>query len=237
MYSLIFFLIQLISISGFNIPPNIINPLLSGSQLATAKISKNIVENLNLNSNTTRKIIHIASAPAFISTWGLYNDNHNPELWASSVPIVTSLYLINKKDELSSLISRSGNSTELFKGPLIYTSVLSTLTLTNWKDPVAMIALLQLSIGDGFADVIGRKFGKTKWIHNNKKSVEGTIGYFITSLIGTNLVINNYYHFDFNLEKIIIFSLISSLVETFSEIDDNISIPLSIFILDKILKI
>ena len=61
MYSLIFFLIQLISISGFNIPPNIINPLLSGSQLATAKISKNIVENLNLNSNTTRKIIHIAS--------------------------------------------------------------------------------------------------------------------------------------------------------------------------------
>lgn len=234
---LIIFLSQLLLVSGFNFPTNIINPILSGSQLATAKIGKNILQNSNLNSNTTRKIIHISTAPSFISTWGLYQDNHHPEFWAASVPIVASLYLVNKKDNISDIISRTGDSMEIFKGPLIYTSILSGITLTYWKDnPIGMIAMLQLAIGDGFADIIGRKFGKTKWPHSNKKSVEGTVGYFITSLIGTQLMVNNFYHYDYDINKILLFSFISSLIETFSEIDDNLSIPMSIIGLDVIIN-
>ena len=96
--------------------------------------------------------------------------------------------------------------------------------------------MLQLAIGDDFADIIGRKFGKTKWAHINKKSVEGTVGYFITSLIGTHLIVNNFYHYDYDINKILLFSFISSLIETFSEIDDNLSIPMSIIGLDVIIN-
>ena len=113
---LIIFLSQLLLVSGFNFPTNIINPILSSSQLSTAKIGKNILQNSNLNSNTTRKIIHISTAPFFISTWGLYQDNHHPEFWVASVPIVASLYLVNKKDNISEIISRAGDSMEIFKG-------------------------------------------------------------------------------------------------------------------------
>jgi phytol kinase len=214
------------------IPPILVNPLISSSQLIIGKKSKELLESAEINANFTRKIIHISTAPTFISTWNFYN-NFNPKLWATLVPIFTSLFLIYKGDKLTTIISRSGDSKEILKGPLIYTLVLSYLTYTYWlNNPIGIIAMTQLSIGDGFADIIGRNFGKTKWPHSNKKSVEGTLGYFLTSLIGTQILVNNYYNYDYDFNKIIIISLISSLVETFSEVDDNISIPLSVLFLD-----
>ena len=97
--------------------------------------------------------------------------------------------------------------------------------------------MIQLAIGDGFADIIGRKFGRIKWPHNNKKSIEGTLGFFVTSLISTQLLVNNFYSYDYDFNKIIIISLISSLVETISTIDDNISIPLSVLLVNYFLTI
>ena len=230
---LIFFLIQFFIYVNCFLNP--VNPLLCGSQLVIGKFGKNILENSKLDANTTRKIIHISTAPTFISTWVLYNDYY-PKLWASSVPFIASLYLIYKKDNLAKIISRSGNSKEIFKGPLIYTGILSLLTYNYWlDDPTGMIAMTQLSIGDGFADIIGRRFGKTKWIHNNKKSVEGTIGYLVSSIIGTQILVNIYYHYNFNFWKIVFFSTISCLVETIPGIDDNISIPVSIIFLNYLL--
>ena len=88
---------------------------------------------------------------------------------------------------------------------------------------------------DGFADIIGRRFGKTKWIHNNKKSVEGSIGYLVSSIIGTQILVNIYYHYNFNFWKIVFFSTLSCLVETIPGIDDNISIPVSIIFLNYLL--
>ena len=232
-------LLILLSFTVINcfIPPQLINPLLSGSQLVIAKKGKEHLEDLRLNANTTRKIIHISTAPAFISTWGLYNQ-YDAKLWATSVPLFASFFLLYKGDELAEIISRSGNSKEIFKGPLLYTSILTILTYYYWIDnPIGIIAMIQLAIGDGFADIIGRKFGKIKWPYNNKKSIEGTLGFFITSIISTQLLVNNFYHYDFDFNKIIIISLVSSLVETFSNIDDNISIPLSVLLVNYLLTI
>lgn len=231
-------LLILLSSSVINcfIPPQLINPLLSGSQLILAKKGKEHLEDLKLNANTTRKIIHISTAPTFISTWGLYNQ-FDAKLWATSVPLFASLFLLYKGDELAEIISRSGNSKEIFKGPLLYTSILTILTYYYWIDnPIGIIAMMQLAIGDGFADIVGRKFGKIKWPHSKKKSIEGTIGFFITSVLFTELIINNFYHYNFDFSKIIIISLISSLVETFSNIDDNISIPLSVILVNSVIN-
>ena len=221
------------SVLSFNFHP-FINPIISTSNLAISNLALKKVKQFDINPNITRKAIHIASAPTFISTWNLYNDNH-PQLWASSVPLATSLYLINKKNSVTSIISRSGNSSEVLKGPLLYTFILSIMTLYYWTDnPIGLITMSQLSFGDGFADIIGRKYGKTKWIYNKNKSLEGTLGFFITSYIGTNLMISLFSEIE-NTHNIFLISLICSLVETIPFIDDNISIPLAVILISNYL--
>lgn len=201
---------------------------ISGASLITSKLALDNMKALSLNQNTTRKLVHITAAPVFMSTWQFYDSKYI----ALSVPILASLYLVKNSNSLSDILSRSGNKNEIFKGPLIYTLVLSLTTLIYWKeDPIGLIAMTQLSIGDGFADIIGRKYGNNKWKFNKKKSVEGSIGFVITSTLFTYFLINNLnlneniYNYSFN--EIFIISLVCSLTELFSKIDDNISIPLA----------
>ena len=215
--------------------------LLSGISLGTSKL---VLDNLKSseffveNSNVTRKMIHISAAPLFMSTWKFYNYKNI----ATLVPLISSLYLVRSSNDTSKILSRSGDSKEIFKGPLFYTIILSLITNFYWKsDPIGMISMIQLSIGDGFADIIGRKYGKTKWINtNNKKSVEGTIGFLTTSFLSSYLFLNmNVDIFPNNLNysnlDIFIISLICSLSEVYSKLDDNISIPVSALITNYII--
>lgn len=201
---------------------------ISGASLVSSKLALDNMKTLSLNQNTTRKLVHITAAPAFISTWQFYDSKYI----AASVPILASLYLVKNSNSLSDIISRSGNKNEIFKGPLIYTIVLSLITLNYWKeDPIGLIAMTQLSIGDGFADIIGRKYGNNKWKFNKKKSVEGTIGFLTTSSLFTYFLLYNLDIFEnihsYSFNEIFIISLSCSLTELFSKIDDNISIPLT----------
>lgn len=208
------------------IPHYIHDISISGASLIGSKLALDNLKTLHLNQNVTRKLVHITSAPAFIATWQFYDSKYI----AASVPILASLYLAKNSKSLSEIISRSGNNDEIFKGPLIYTIILSFVTLLYWKDdPIGLIAMNQLAIGDGFADLIGRKFGKNKWIFNRKKSIEGTIGFLITSTFSTYFLLRtlNLYEniHSYSLKEIFVISIACSLTETFSKIDDNISIP------------
>lgn len=230
---MISYLLFLPSVCSFNFHP-FINPIISTSNLAMSNIALKNIKQFDINPNITRKVIHIASAPTFISTWNLYNDNY-PKLWATSVPLTTTLYLIVKKKSISSIISRSGNSKEILNGPLLYTFILSFVTFYYWTDnPIGLITMSQLSFGDGFADILGRKYGKTKWIYNKNKSLEGTLGFFLSSYIGTNLMVNLFSEIE-NTHNIFLISLICSFIETIPFIDDNISIPMTVFLISNYL--
>lgn len=94
------FLFCLTSVSAaFNIPTinlhNYLNPALGMTNLLVTKRLINGLDKIDYNPNITRKIIHISSAPLFMSTWHLYND-YNPQFWAGTVPILSSLYLLKK---------------------------------------------------------------------------------------------------------------------------------------------
>ena len=218
---------------SFQLTP-LINPAISAGQIVSlytlGTASKNI-ENLNLNTNITRKIIHTSSAPLFMSTWGLYDHHHLPNVWAAMVPLTASIYLYSHQEKLTNILSRSGRTEEILKGPLVYTLILTLITLNFWMDkPDGIIALIQLSIGDGFSDIIGRKWGKTKWVHNNQKSVQGSLGFLGFSFpctLGALFLFNQVYgcSYDYSLENILLISIGCSLVETVPKIDDNLSIP------------
>jgi dolichol kinase len=84
---------------------------------------------------------------------------------------------------------------------------------------IAIAAMCFMVISDTSAALIGRKFGKTK-IFN--KSLEGSIAFFVTSLIIVFVIP------DLNKIAGIIGALVATIVEVLPlKIDDNFSIPIS----------
>lgn len=64
------------------------------------------------------------------------------------------------------------------------------VTAACWKDsPLGIVALMQLCLGDGFAEVVGRRWGKSlTWPFCKDKSVIGTLAFsaagFLASYFG-----------------------------------------------------
>lgn len=222
------YLVNVVLLTSYSNAFNLLNPIITGTSLASSYGLVKVLNDAPLDVNVTRKIVHIVSGPMFLSTWNLYDDN-NAIFWAAMVPILSSACLAIRSDKFTNVLSRTGENNEIVKGPLIYTLMLSAVTVLFWNNPAGMIGIIQLAIGDGFSDIIGRKFGKTAWYHNSDKSVEGSLGFLITSFIGSALLLNDKYDsIGVNeLIKVFIISLVCSLVETAPDMDDNIWVPLA----------
>lgn len=96
------------------------------------------------------------------------------------------------------------------------------LTIALFSKPIAIAALAFIIVGDTFAALIGRKFGKHKF---GRKSVEGSLGCLAGTLIvafAASLVL------DLPLSVGIIGAVTATVAEALSfTIDDNVSVPLT----------
>lgn len=93
------------------------------------------------------------------------------------------------------------------------------LTIALFAKPIAIAALAFIIVGDTFAALIGRKFGRHKF---GRKSIEGSLG----CLVGTVIVALLTPHLPLSA------GLIGAVVATVAEavsftIDDNVSVPLA----------
>ena len=207
-----------------------------GMNKSTSSDSMESTDSISLNSfNYTRKIIHITAAPLFISTWQFYDS----KFIASLVPICACIYLLKNKSNVNLLRYSqdeygSKDPVSYSRGPFLYTLVLSFITLLFWKDnPLGIIAMTQLSFGDGFADIVGSNFGKFKIFPNNK-SIEGTLAFILMSSIATKYILNiayynqnfsSFYH-KFSDNEIFLISIFCGLGEVFltgvnTKVDSN----------------
>ena len=96
---------------------------------------------------------------------------------------------------LVKVMSRSGrNAEEILRGPLIYGIVHVILTIVFWVDsPAGILGLAMLCGGDGFAEVCGRKWGELTgpipWSKNKSKTIAGTVGFIVASLITAKIML------------------------------------------------
>lgn len=69
---------------------------------------------------------------------------------------------------------------ELLRGPLYYVLILVAVTLIYWREsPVGFLVVALMCGGDGMADIVGRRFGRSaKLPHNNNKSWAGSTAMF-----------------------------------------------------------
>eukprot|EP00475_Leptophrys_vorax_P015460 TRINITY_DN21796_c0_g1_i1.p1 TRINITY_DN21796_c0_g1~~TRINITY_DN21796_c0_g1_i1.p1 ORF type:complete len:248 (-),score=54.00 TRINITY_DN21796_c0_g1_i1:635-1378(-) len=121
-----------------------------------------------LSTLASRKILHIATGPAFCFAWSLFPSSA-PEsrIVAALVPaglttvFVAVGYSLIKFTALVETVSRGGTPLELLVGPLYYGIVHVLATLIYWKNsPTGVIGLLIVCAGDGCADLVGRSLGK-----------------------------------------------------------------------------
>ncbi|KAF6134318.1 hypothetical protein GIB67_005710 [Kingdonia uniflora] len=156
--------------------------------------------------------------------------------------VINGLSLIPPDEGLVKSVTREGNPKELLRGPLYYVLILILSAILFWREsPVGVISLAMMCGGDGFADIMGRRFGSVKLPHNKQKSVAGSMSMFLSGfVISTGMLyyysVLGYFELDWGLtlERLAFVTLIATAIEslpTTNFVDDNISVPLSTMIL------
>lgn len=132
--------------------------------------------------------------------------------------IINQLLLGKRMKFIDAFIENFERSNVLFPGWGSATYVSGVLILVTALESTPEIAagILILAVGDSFSTIIGRH-GSMKWPYNRKKSVEGTLAFFFTSLTA----------YFFIGPVIIPLALFISLIESMDwPLDDNIIITL-----------
>ena len=220
--------------------------------MMVVQINGKIQKSGKLPTYVTRKIVHILAAPVFMLTWLLFSGEVYSRYIASIVPLlfIVQFTLIGtgkmEDEAFIRSMSRSGDPKELLKGTLYYAIILfivNILWFTNGVDnanPGALIILGCLAGGDGFADIIGRKYGGEKkfGLFGAEKTIAGTIAMFLGSFIFSFglLAIFSIGIPTFNLVQlllpIVIISFVVTIVEAISPPNsDNLTIPIVVIIL------
>ncbi|MCD6401702.1 MAG: phosphatidate cytidylyltransferase [Anaerolineales bacterium] len=155
-----------------------------------------------ISSHISRKIIHMGTGLLFVLCWLLFNDDPLSRYLATLVPFVITIQFllvgtgIIKDDAAVKAMSRSGDRREILRGPLFYGIIFIIITLFYWKDSaIGITALMLLCGGDGFADILGRKFGKKPLPWAKNKTWMGSLGMFLGGWVFSTFILAIYTHY------------------------------------------
>ena len=124
---------------------------------------------------------------------------------------------------------------------------ISASILINWNagnGPERIFVLLSVgtwAIGDSFANIAGRKFGKTRFLNYpfyGKKSLEGSIAFFISAFLLQIITIAIFGYFDYTIIlKIAFIAFIATFIELVSINGiDSVTVPIYCSIFLNLLK-
>ena len=146
-----------------------------------------------------RKMIHLGTGSKSFITRLLFTDHSISKFVVSFFPFVILprfiLVGLEKRKDRNSVgsITRTGRRNELQKGPLIHGVVFMIFTIVYWKLTNAIIPTMILGDGEGFSDLIGRKFPYNKMAWNKEKTLTGSLTILINGAafsIMLNLMVN-----------------------------------------------
>jgi phytol kinase len=203
-----------------------------------------------INSDLSRKIIHMGTGPIFVLCWLMFRDTPTAPYLAAIVPLAITLQFILvgtgiMKDEAAvRAMSRTGDRREILRGPLFYGIVFVLLTILYWhRSPIGIVALMLMCGGDGLADIIGRRYGSGKLPWNQQKSWAGSLAMllggfiFATGIVMVFVFAGIFPHpYTGYLVPLLLIALGGSLVESLPLKDiDNFTITLAAIILGHLL--
>ncbi|CAO2197068.1 unnamed protein product [Urochloa humidicola] len=174
----------------------------AGVALALLKFFEELAKRGVFEQKLSRKLVHISVGLVFLLFWPLFR--------------------------------------ELLKGPLYYATTITFATSLFWRtSPIAIALVCNLCAGDGIADVVGRRLGKQKLPYNPNKSYAGSIAMAVAGFLASVGYMHYFHTFGFIEETwymalgFLVVSIAATLVESHpisSELDDNLTVPLTSFL-------
>lgn len=171
----------------------------------------------------SRKFIHI-TVGSFVAFWPFFLDWNEIKLLSIAFIVVV---LVSKRLKVFQAIHSVQRPTH---GELLFAAAVGATALITQNEWIYMAAVLQMSLADGLAAVIGTRFGNhTRYmVFGHVKSVYGTATFFIVSM-AILTVFSVYSGIELSLPMISGLALIASLAENVSvEGVDNLVVPVLI---------
>jgi len=152
-----------------------------------------------VGSQLSRKIIHMGTGPIFVLCWPLFTNSPVSPYIAAIVPLAITIQFILvglgiiHDDAAVQAMTRTGDRREILRGPVYYGIVFVIMTILYWyEQPTGIIALMLMCGGDGLADILGRRYGKSKLPWSPGKSWIGSLGMFLGGWIFSVVIIGIY---------------------------------------------
>lgn len=188
-----------------------------------------ILEKLNVfEIEGSRKFIHIG-----VSNWwflAMYFFSNPIEAALMPLCFIVINYISYKK-KIFSAMERGEGRKDL--GTVYYS--ISLLILALWtfyieKPEVGLLGVLIMGYGDGFAALIGGKWGKTSIPFDKEKSLEGSLTVFVFSILITFLILSHSYtniSFTINILISLLMGVLAAIIEGITPNGfDNLSLPI-----------
>lgn len=186
-----------------------------------------------LSQFVCRKTVHITTGPAFVLTWPLFR-----------LALVGSGVI--KNEATIKAVSRGGQRQELLAGPLLYIAVVIAMTLQFWRhSPVGLLALCMMCVGDGLADIVGRRYGTTHLPYNTSKTWAGSLAMFAGGAVVSTAYVTLFSSMGYfaiskksTVPVIWLTALLATIVEglpIYSFVDDNFTVPLAAAVFGQLL--
>ena len=202
-----------------------------------------------ISSSDSRKLVHVGSGPFFVLAWPLFSRTASGQIAATAVPVLSVFRLLaasraKQGSTLVKAVSRTGDSREALGGPMLYTYVLLASALFGWTSVIPLIAICQMAVGDGMADIIGRRFGRTKWpfAFAERKSVEGSLAFAGSAFVACLATLKVFYLAGMTTmtatsaaPALLAISVLCAIVELLPLGDDNITVPAAAALLSLLL--
>ena len=226
------------------------NQTLFGIWMSYLLISIVLVFNLNFEFNFRRKVWHFLSLGIVFPSLLINKDFTILGLLGSIILIILlEIVRVNKLTIIGEIIHDKLYKFQDFKdlkGPLNLSYIYLILGITfpiilehNLKKQNTVkqyIGLISLGVGDSFASIVGKKFGNIhyKGLH---KTVEGSIAFFICNVIGFKTLADYFKLPPLNYEVVGIANLLAGVFEGVITMNDNILIPIMLYILWDVLEL
>lgn len=186
----------------------------------------------NLKEETSRKLVHILVGFSWFIMIYFFGTTYH--LVIPSLTFVIINYLSYKKNLISSMERENKES----KGTIYYAisfTVLSFVTvLKNDFLPFYGIGVLTMTIGDGIAPFIGKKFSKFQ-IGNTSRTYFGSLVIFISAVL-VSLFISKIYLLSVDIVSLMIIGVSATFLEFIGfKGTDNLTLPIGLSIVSFLL--
>ncbi len=193
---------------------------------------------LKTRPEVSRKFLHIMvgnmifAMPFFSDPWVM--------VWFLTLPITIGLFLLTEYSpvKIENSVTESGHALGLFFYAAIWTILIAVFTIIAPADNprfyiwIVALAIVPMVFGDGFAALIGQKFGRVKYtVFGSTKSLEGSLTMFVITTVMSVFVWMVFTSIgcvmpEFNIVYIIAISAVATVCEALSYGGiDNLTVP------------